>query len=122
MLKFLAHLPSQATARYVSDTMKAQDISRRRFLEAGIAGAAAISAGALAQNVRILEPADKPVRVGVVGIGARGSGLTATLLAIPGVEVLALCDIDEKAARQGQKIVRDKTGKTIDIYTKGERD
>src|SRR5437762_13928264 len=113
MLRFLAHLPSGMPARYLSSTMtmKAQDISRRRFLEAGIAGAAAISAGALAQNVRILEPADKPVRVGVVGIGARGSGLTATLLAIPGVEVLALCDIDEKAAQNGQKIVRDKTGK-----------
>src|SRR5438552_16318216 len=119
----LIHFTARERRDMLRDPMPEQDISRRKFLEASVAaGAAAVVAPALAQQVQILEPPNKPVRVGVVGIGARGHGLTATLLAIPGVEINAVCDIDEKAARGGQKLVEDKAGKKIDMYTKGERD
>ena len=36
----------------------------------------------------------KPVRVGVVGVGNRGSGHVKMLLDIPGVEIPAICDIN----------------------------
>ncbi len=38
---------------------------------------------------------DKPVRLGIIGIGSRGSYHLANLLEIPGLEVTAYCDIYE---------------------------
>ena len=40
-------------------------------------------------------PALEKVRVGIVGLGMRGSGAVHRLAAIPGVEVAALCDLFE---------------------------
>jgi predicted dehydrogenase len=37
----------------------------------------------------------KPVRIGVIGTGSRGTGLVRTLLDVEGVEIPALCDINE---------------------------
>lgn len=64
----------------------------------------------------------KPVRVGVVGVGNRGTFLTQTLLQIPGVEVPAVCDINPEHAARARKIVQDAAGKSPEVYTNGERD
>lgn len=48
----------------------------------------------------------KPVRLGVVGVGNRGTALLATALRAPGVEVLALCDIDAANLERAQARVR----------------
>jgi len=37
---------------------------------------------------------DRPVRVGIIGCGARGAGLTGVLLSMPDVRVPAVCDPD----------------------------
>jgi predicted dehydrogenase len=63
-------------------------ISRRGLLQAGAAaGLAAVAHHAVAAD----EPA-KPVRMGVIGVGSRGSGLLQLALD-QGVDVPALCDI-----------------------------
>ncbi len=77
--------------------------NRRDFLK-GTAwmGAAAALAGCASSAVKMCGAgsmttyADKPlkkVRVGVVGLGMRGPGAVHRLAAIPGVEVVALCDL-----------------------------
>jgi len=76
-------------------------MGRRRFME--IAGAGSLAAP--------LTGAPTPVRVGMIGIGRRGTGLLRILLNIPGVQIPAACDTnaDNLAAaaaaveRKGQK-------------------
>ena len=59
---------------------------RREFLKlAGAAGLAPSFGGA-----------GKPVRIGLVGVGNRGTGLVKILLDVPGVEIPAICDINEE--------------------------
>ena len=77
--------------------------NRRDFIK-GTAwmGAVAALSGTAAAAEKISAPgymtsfADKPiktVRVGVVGLGMRGPGAVHRLCAIPGVEIVALCDL-----------------------------
>ena len=74
-------------------------IGRREFLEIGAASAVmTLGAGAAAQ-----EP--KPVRIGVVGVGGRGTGLLGNLLGMAGLEFPALCDINEAHLARAQDMV-----------------
>ncbi len=51
------------------------------------------------------EQAGKTVRCGFVGVGSRGSALLRATLQIPGVEVVAVCDIDaENLGRAGEAV------------------
>ncbi len=52
-------------------------IARRDFLQASTAAAGN----------------EKPVRIGSVRVGGRGTGLLRNLLTLPGVQVPAVCDI-----------------------------
>ncbi len=45
------------------------------------------------------------VRVGVIGLGMRGPGAVDRLLNIPGVEIVALCDIEQDRVENTNKIV-----------------
>ena len=103
-------------------------MNRREFLK-GTAwmGAAAVAAGCLSEGMRLASSARqgfsvKPlrkVRVGVVGLGCRGPGAVHRLASIPGVEVVALCDIhpERVAAQQtwlkehGKPAAREYTGR-----------
>jgi len=88
---------------------------RRTFLSAA-AGTAL--AGSLAGRSRAQQP--PPVRIGVIGTGGRGTGLLGILLGLPGVEVPAVCDIDEGAARRAQDLV-ERSGRTRPrAYTRDE--
>jgi predicted dehydrogenase len=96
-----------------------RDLTRRSFIQAGAAvGAAMALASAEAQET----PKPTPVRVGMVGVGNRGTFLTQTLLQLPGVEIPAICDINPEHAARAAKIVQDAAGKAPDLYTNGERD
>jgi predicted dehydrogenase len=87
-------------------------------MQAGLAAGAVLAAPSL---VAAQEPAT-PVRIGVVGVGNRGSFLVTTLLSIPGVEVNAIADINEERAKKSQQAVTDATGKPPAIYVNGEKD
>ncbi len=52
------------------------------------------------------------INVAVIGLGGRGRGNLKTILNIPGVEVIALCDIYEDRCLEGKKIVEDAGRKT----------
>ena len=50
----------------------------------------------------------KKIRVGIVGLGARGAGPVWRLPAIPGVEVTAICDIVSEKIAEKQKTITDR--------------
>ena len=86
-------------------------MNRRDFLKGTLwMGAAAFAGGAFCDTptaggrmATFAAPALRKVRVGVVGLGARGSGAVHRLAQIPGVEIAALCDIQENAVQAQQK-------------------
>ncbi len=62
------------------------------------------------------------VRVGIIGVGARGSGMLGEWLAVEGVQVTALCDIDQAPVTKAVTRVEKAGQKTPATYTKNERD
>lgn len=86
----------------------------------GLHGAAlgALAAGAAAQSV----PESKPLRVGFVGTGGRGTGLIRNLLRIGGVQLPALCDINEERLARAQGLVEKAGQPKPEGYSRGETD
>jgi len=78
------------------------------------------SAAMLAGSV--LRAEDKPVRVGVIGTGGRGTGLLRTVLSVPGVVVPAVCDINEKNLTRAQDRAEQVQGKRPEPYGRNEHD
>ncbi|HOZ49187.1 MAG TPA: Gfo/Idh/MocA family oxidoreductase [Candidatus Hydrogenedentes bacterium] len=84
-------------------------LDRRLFLKQG----AALGTGLLLNRAALAESESpqaaataggekKPVRVGFVGIGKRGTSLVKTLLALEGIEIVAVCDIIEDRVAAAQ--------------------
>ncbi|MHB8898067.1 MAG: Gfo/Idh/MocA family protein [Thermoguttaceae bacterium] len=93
--------------------------TRRDFLHA----AATVTAGAaLTRTMAAGGESQRPVRIGMVGIGSRGTGLLNTMLQFPGVQVPAVCDIAPDRTQQAQAMVEKATGTRPEVYTQGERD
>ena len=114
-----------------------QEISRRSFIQR-----TAIGGAGLVIATDVLSPglsADTPkranstmigvpfetrerVRLGIVGVGGRGSSLLQDLLAIEKVEVKAICDLVPEKVARAQKAVTD-AGQAEPIgFSKGELD
>ncbi len=62
------------------------------------------------------------VRVGFIGVGARGSGHVAQMLQIEGVEVKAICDPHLPSAQASEKRVVNKGRPAPTLYTNGPKD
>jgi predicted dehydrogenase len=109
--------------------------SRRDFLKATTAGLASVAAlpaaGAAASGAEPTaapatllfkaEPIDR-VRVGFVGVGGMGTVHLENYIAIEGVEIKAVCDIDQSHAERASKKVVEAGQPTPMLYTRGERD
>ena len=67
------------------------------------------------------EPRDT-IRVGIIGTGRRGTGMLSNFLAIPHVQVNALCDSIKDHATRAQEIAEKASGRRPDIYPNGEHD
>jgi len=65
--------------------MKQDDITRRTFLPAAAVGSAALLSA---------QSPNDTVRVAFIGVGNRGSFLLRHMLKVPGIKVVAICDID----------------------------
>lgn len=88
----------------------ANSIDRRSFLKLAAAGAVSLAA------------AENTVRIGMVGVGGRGTGLLRNFLDLPGVEIPAICDINEDNLGRAQGIV-EKAGKPQPAgYSRGPED
>jgi predicted dehydrogenase len=69
-----------------------------------------------------LSSAEKPVRIGMVGVGNRGTGIVRILLEIPGVEIPAICDINEEHLRKAQSLVEKRGRIRPEGYSSGPED
>jgi hypothetical protein len=105
--------------------------NRRDFLkQTGAIGAGVTlaelghSAAALAQESEATtsEPDRKPLKIGFVGVGARGSCLLKILMELPGVEVRALCDIREDRVERAHRWVVEKSRPEPAGYSRGDTD
>ena len=90
-------------------------LNRRRFLGCSAAAGLALSQG------RVGEGADEagPVRLGVIGLGTRGTSLLRTLLELPEAQVVAVCDAEPKHRLRGQGIVEKARGPSARGATSG---
>jgi predicted dehydrogenase len=91
-----------------------QVVSRRRFLVKSVVGGVAVR-GALARSASAASlGANDAVRVAVVGLGNPGKGLHHIQMfrAVPGVRVVALCDVDETIL---DKAVKDLASENIQV-------
>ena len=66
--------------------------------------------------------AETPVSIGIIGAGGRGTSLLRPLLDLPGVEVPAICDIDDNAVARAQKLAQDAGKGKPDAYARGPQD
>ena len=117
------------------------DISRRSFVKRTAMGgaglliandllgsnlsAAALNSGKTTANATMMgvpfERKEK-VRLGIIGVGGRGSSLLQDLLAVDNVEVKAICDLVPEKVAHAQKAVVEKGQPEPTGFSKGERD
>lgn len=106
-------------------------IDRRHFLRAAVgvgataalarrAGAAPAKGSSTAAGLTV--PPLETVRIGMIGVGARGGGHLNHFLKIEGAEIKAICDIHEPTAKGRQKRCVDAGKPAPDLYTKGDYD
>src|SRR5215218_9262180 len=81
-------------------------LNRRRFLGCSAAAGWALSQGRVVEGGE--DPA--PVRLGLIGLGHRGTNLLRTALELPGAAVVALCDAEPKHRLRGRGIAEKATG------------
>ena len=83
------------------------EISRRGFLEKVAWAATAAAIGSRAQGAEsgaFVAPKLDRIRVAVVGTGGRGGAAVHRLCNVPGVEVVALCELDEAKAKNPESL------------------
>ena len=101
--------------------MAGKNLSRRRFFTEAAAASMALSLPGVSGSL-FGRPEEKPVRLGFVGVGNRGTGLLRHIMAFKGVEIPALCDINEARLARAQKIVEEGLGKKPEGYSGGPED
>jgi hypothetical protein len=112
------------------DLLKAATIGGLGLTTLGMANKASaddyesLSASPFTQETMIgvkFEPRDV-VRVGIVGVGLRGTSVLGEFLAIDKVLVNAVCDVVKDKCLRAAKMVENAGQKTPAIYSSGERD
>ncbi len=93
-------------------------VSRRNFVKTGTIATLGISA--FPKTVNAFMPANKTVRIGVIGTGNRGTSHVNNLLTIDGVELVAVCDIVESKAENAAGKCVNAGRKKPKIYSKNE--
>ena len=95
-------------------------LNRRRFL-----GCSAAAGWAIAQGVPVeaeaSASASDPVRVGLIGLGNRGTTLLRALLELPGASIDAVCDLEPKHRTRAAGIVRKARGHGPAVLERPER-
>ena len=89
--------------------------TRRAFLQTSLLATAAAATGRVAGD-----SSPPAVRIGMIGLGGRGSGLLQTLLLFPGVEIRAVCDLVPDRARNAAEVARQRTGRAAEVYADSE--
>jgi hypothetical protein len=112
-----------------------EDISRRTFIKRSALGGAgmAIAGDLLRPELLASKDANRTmmgvpfdakeyVRLGIIGVGGRGTSLLQDLLAVEKVQVKAICDIVPEKVTRAQKAVTDAGQPQPAGFTKGDLD
>jgi predicted dehydrogenase len=91
-------------------------VNRRRFLGCSAAASLALTQGNVAEATGA-DGAVSPARLGVIGVGNRGTSLLRALLELRGASVVAVCDTEPKHRLRGQGIVEKACGSRPDAYS-----
>lgn len=105
--------------------MSANKYDRRNFLKVSTAamGSVTLAGMGLPQEISLQKPgADKPIRLGFVGVGDRGSYHLDAALGMEGVEVPALCDINPTYLHRAKRWVEESGQPTPRLYDRSETD
>ncbi|SFJ32435.1 Gfo/Idh/MocA family protein [Planctomicrobium piriforme] len=83
-------------------------VNRRDFLGKTARNAAGVAVGVLSLGsaARKFGPNDQ-IQIGIIGAGAQGRELAQHLLAIPGVRITSLCDVDAHQLAAAQHLLHD---------------
>ena len=115
---------------------KSGNISRRDFVvRAAIGSAGVVIAGDIANSpllaatphksatmIGVPFEARERVRLGIIGVGGRGTSLLRDLLAVDGVDVKAICDLVPEKVAHAQKMVTDAGQPQPTGFSKGDFD
>jgi predicted dehydrogenase len=97
--------------------------NRRDFLGASVAGAGtALAAATNARKATAQTRLTRPVRLGFVGVGDRGSYHLDNALGIDGVEVPAVCDINPAVLNRAKRWVEEVGKPAPRLYGRGRTD
>ena len=86
--------------------------SRRKFLKESLGfGAAALAApAASAASAERVDGANERMRIGLIGCGGMGRGNLRDFTKLPGIQCVALCDVDDAQVAKAQKEILDADG------------
>ncbi len=87
-------------------------LNRRRFLGCSAAAGLALAKGQVAEGAS----ASKPIRVGVIGLGNRGTTLLRTVLELSNAQVVAVADLDPRHRQRAQGIAEKAKASRPDAY------
>jgi len=113
---------THAAAPSPGDAAGALPCSRRAFLRQGAAGLSLLAGSILtpsaAWGAASVLPPSRRVAVGLIGIGAMGSGHLRRLVADPGFQVVGVCDTDRQRRESARTIVDERyaTDRTRGTY------
>lgn len=93
------------------------NMNRRDFLKAGVLGAGAAALAGSAPGLFAQNANDKPVRLGIIGTGSRGTGHITFLMQMEGVVIPAVCDINEGSLNHAAALIENATGNAPAKYT-----
>ncbi len=109
------------------------DYNRRKFLKTAMVAGAAMSGAATQVDagfgfnfknqtaVGLTAEKIENVRIGVIGVGNRGSGAVRRLAKVPGCEITAICDIRVNKAEAAKASIKD-VYPDVELFTKGPDD
>ncbi len=92
-----------------------KEFNRRGFLRRTVPGSSVLAAAAA-------QTTGKPIRVGVVGVGDRGSFHMDTLLGMDSIEVPAICDINPDYLYRAKRWVEEAGKPSPRLYDRGPTD
>ncbi len=101
--------------------MNGEKFNRRTFLKSTASASLALG---IAGSLSRLDggESERPVRLGFVGTGNRGTGLLRTMIAVGGVEIPAICDINQANIKRAARAVEEGLGRKPELYDRGPED
>lgn len=102
--------------------MSTRNYDRRDFLKMSAVGGAALAGLGLPKKASARAADAKPVRLGFVGIGGRGSYHLDCALGIEGVEVPAICELKPDRLYNAKRWIEEAGQPTPRLYDRGPKD